>query len=276
MLDFSVDKKLCTKCGLCAADCQMHIINMNGNYPAIASDEEEKCLRCLHCLAVCPCSAVSIAGFVPENSPAATGNLPSAEQMEALITQRRSIRQFKQENVNPEILQKLLDIACYAPTGRNARQVRFTVIDDRMKLAAFRDELMAGIGKMAHGGKLPEGTEFVATLVQAWEEKHIDLIFRDAPHLLIASAPKNVISPLHDGLIALTTFELFAQTLGVGTLWCGLAKFAINDLMPEFCTRLGIPENHVFVFAMAFGLPSVRYARAPRRSPADVYRVENI
>jgi len=54
----------------------MHIINMQNNSPAIVVADEEKCIRCLHCLAVCPSSAVSIAGFAPENSTPVTGNLP--------------------------------------------------------------------------------------------------------------------------------------------------------------------------------------------------------
>ncbi|MFA7232210.1 MAG: nitroreductase family protein [Victivallaceae bacterium] len=276
MLNFIVDKKLCTKCGQCVADCPMHIINMQDNGPAIAAADEEKCIHCLHCLAVCPSSAVSIAGFVPENSLPTTGSLPDAAQMEALITERRSIRQFKPENVDAEILQKLLDVTSYAPTGRNTQQVRFTVIDDCRKLANFRDELMSCLGGMVRNGKLPEGAEFVAALVQTWKEKHIDIIFRDAPHLLIASAPKNVVSPLQDCLIALTTFDLFAQTFGVGTLWCGLVKFAISDLMPEFCGRLGIPDDHIFGYAMAFGLPAVHYKRSAQRAPANIHRVENL
>ena len=74
-------------------------------------------------------------------------------------------------------------------------------------------------------------------------------------------------------MIALSYFELFAQTLGVGTVWDGLAKWAINDLLPEFRTRLGIPDDHVIGYAMAFGKPAVQYARTVQYGPPQVHRV---
>lgn len=274
MLDFEVDPKLCTRCGECVADCPMRIIDMGDGVPEIKTGNEEKCIRCQHCLAVCPAAAISIAGYHPAGSAAVTGDLPDAVRMETLIKERRSIRQYKKEDLPPELLQRLLGAVRYAPTGKNMQQVRLTVVDGRQKLARLREELMAGLGRLVRGGKLPAGMEFVADLVRIWEEKHVDILFRDAPHLLIASGPKTNVSPLADCFIALTTFDLFARTLGVGTLWCGLAKVAISDVAPEFRRSLGIPEDHVVGYAMTFGWPAVQYARTVQRAPAVIHRVD--
>jgi nitroreductase/NAD-dependent dihydropyrimidine dehydrogenase PreA subunit len=270
MLEFSINHETCTKCSQCAADCPARIINLEGGYPSIAAEQEASCYRCQHCLAVCPVGALSILGRRPQQSLPLAGALPAPKQMEALIKGRRSVRRYREENLDPALLQQLLDVACHAPSGMNARQVLFTVVDDRIKLAALRDELMTELSRLAREEAFPEGAEFFSFFVRQWEEERIDFLFRGAPHLLIVSAPRSVVTPVQDCLIALSYFELYARALGVGAVWDGLAKGAINDLLPEFKTRLGIPEDHVVGYAMAFGKPAVHYARTTQLGPAQV------
>jgi nitroreductase/NAD-dependent dihydropyrimidine dehydrogenase PreA subunit len=272
MLDFIVNCQLCTSCGQCAADCPAMIIAMENGCPTIASEKEASCYKCQHCLAICPTGAISILGLKPTGSRPLAGGYPDPDKLETLIKGRRSVRRFKEENLDPVLLQRLLEVAWHAPTGMNTRQVRFTVVDSREKLALLRDEVMTGLKRLVQENALPEGMEFFAGFVQMWEERGIDVIFRGAPHLLIASAPKGVASPLPDCLIALSYFELFAQANGVGTVWDGLAKWAINDLLPETRNRLGIPEDHLIGYTMAFGKPAVRFARTAQHGPALIHR----
>jgi len=68
-------------------------------------------------------------------------------------------------------------------------------------------------------------------------------------------------------------FDLFAQANGVGTVWNGLAKRAINDLLPETRTSPGIPDDQLIGYVMAFGRPAVRYARTVQHGPALIHRV---
>ena len=273
MLEFKINLEACTKCGLCSGDCPAGIIDMDNGSPDIASDKKALCYRCQHCLAVCPTGAVSIFGLKPQDSQLLAGNIPDADKLEIMIKGRRAVRSYKEENLKPKLLLRLLDVACYAPSGMNMRQVRFTVVDDRNKLMQIRDEIMADLSRMLHDGLLPEGMDYFANFVRMWEEHHIDILFRGAPHFLIASAPATVVTPVQDCLIALSYFEIFANSLGVGTVWDGLAKLAINDILPQYRKRLGIPEDHVIGYAMAFGLPAVKYARTTQHGPAQIYRV---
>jgi len=274
MLDFKVNHQTCTKCGQCVADCLATIISMNEDGPFIAPEKEANCYRCQHCLTICQTGSISILGLDPENSLPLTGNFPDATQMELLIKGRRSIRQYMPENLEPELVQRLLDVASHAPTGRNDRQLRFTVVDDRDKLAKLREEVMNGLGRLIQEKSLPEGREFFADIYKAWEDQGIDTLFRGAPHLLLISAPSDTATPVQDCLIAMTTFELFAQTLGVGTVWDGLVKWTICDLLPEFRIRLVIPKNHVIGYAMVFGKPAVHYARTAQRETAQIHRID--
>ena len=273
-LYFRVDADRCTRCGECIADCPAQIIVMQEEGPTIALDKEPSCYRCQHCLAICPTGAVSILGLKAGNSRSLAGWYPDPDKLETLIKGRRSVRRYKPENLEQELLQRLLDVAWHAPTGMNSRDVLFTVVDDREKLAGVRDQVLAGLGRLTREGKLPQGLEFFADFVHLWEEKQVDILFRGAPHLLIASAPRQGACAVPDCLIALSYFELFAQSLGVGTVWNGLAKWAISDLLPETRQRLGIPEEHLIGYVMSFGWPALRFQRTVQRGAANVHRVE--
>ena len=273
MLDFKIQKESCTRCGECVADCPARIIAMaDDGYPFIATEKEGNCYRCQHCLAICPNGSISIFGLDPAESIALTGGYPDPVSLETLIKGRRSVRRYKSENLDPELFQRLLDVAWNAPTGVNSRQVRFTVLDSKEKMAQFRDEVMAGLGKIVKESTLPAGMEYYTNFVKIWEKHHVDLLFRDAPHLLVASAPKRVASPVQDCLIALSYFELFAQANGVGTVWNGLVYKAISDLLPLSRQRLGIPDDHVIGYAMVFGKPDVHFVRTVQHTPALIHR----
>ncbi len=274
MIDFKVNRETCTKCGQCSTECPARIISMESGYPAITQENEANCYQCQHCLSICPTASISILGYNPKNSLSLKGKLPDSDQMELLIKGRRAVRQYQPENLDADVLKKLLDVACYAPTGRNTRQVRFTVVDNRAKLIEIRDEIMAKLVKISRETGFPAGMEFFSSYVQQWEKDGSDFVFRGAPHFVVVSAPRSVVTPVEDCLIALATFEMYAQTIGIGTVWDGLAKFIISDLLPEFKTRLGIPEDHVVGYAMAFGKPAVHFSRTTQHEPAGVHFVK--
>ncbi len=273
MLQFRIDENKCTLCGLCARDCPINIIDMNSGYPCMSAENEAVCLKCQHCLAICPTAALSILGKQPEDSLPLKGAFPDPDRLETLIKGRRSVRWYLDENLEPEILQRLLNVASHAPSGANDREVQFAVIDDKAVMAAFRKEVYTALAKLVEAGNLPDDRAFFDEFVRLWQEEEVDALFLDAPHLLVASAPHTCTSPVPDCLIALSSFELFAQSLGVGTLWAGLAKWAINELVPEFRQRLNIPQNHVIGFAMIFGKPAVQYQRTVEYCAANVVRV---
>ncbi len=273
MLDFRINEQNCIHCGQCVADCTASIISMEqGGYPFIPVEKEARCIACQHCLAICPTASVSIFGLDPANSRSLVGGFPDPDNLEILMKGRRSVRRYKSENLDPELLERLLEVAWHAPTGVNSRQVCFTVLDSKEKVAQLRDEVIAGLAGLVKQNALPQGMEFFANFVQVWEERQTDVIFRGAPHLLIASAPAKVASPMPDCLIALSYFELFAQANGIGTVWNGLAKWAINDLVPETRHLLGISDDHVIGYVMAFGKPAVHYFRTVQHAPALINR----
>jgi nitroreductase/NAD-dependent dihydropyrimidine dehydrogenase PreA subunit len=270
MLDFVIDESRCIQCGECAADCPVRIIDVSQGLPRISQQRQGLCIRCQHCLAVCPTAALSIFGVNPDES--AETLPPSPDGLENLIKSRRSVRRYRPEAVERVVLDRLMDAVAYAPTGKNERKVRFTLVDDPEVMARIRVLTMEGIRRAVDEDGLPDGMEFFAKFLSAWDQGR-DIIFREAPHMLIASSPREATSGEADPFIALSYFELMAASLGLGTVWCGYARWALQSVVPELGRRLGIPTDHRSMYAVMFGWPAVRYARAVQREVQGLHRV---
>ena len=268
--DFTLDSQACIGCGLCAGDCLPGALHMQDGRPVLAAPE--RCMRCLHCLAVCPVGAVSMLGHSPQASQPLTG-WPTPDSLEQLIKGRRSARQYRQENVAPPLLRRLLDVADHAPTGVCARQLHVAVIDDMAVLAALREEVYTRLEALTTQGQLPDNPRihYFAAAARLWKEGN-DMIFRSAPHAVIVSNAKDAPCKEQDPLIYLSYFELMAQSLGLGTVWCGLLYWVLQ-LMPDLVPRLGIPDSHEVGYAMLLGYPALQYQRTVERGPADIHRV---
>lgn len=273
MLNFKVDESLCTKCGLCSGECPVGIISMD-EFPTISSENEIQCFKCQHCLAICPTGALSILDKDPKNSIKNSRKLPDPLAMSELIKTRRSVRKYKKEGLDKNLIQELLETSSYAPTGHNGNNVHFTVVSDVETMHKLRDMTYASIKQAGESGALDPNFGFIYEFQKQWEGKGVDVVFRDAPHLVIASVPKSSVSPLPDGLIALSYFELLANAHGIGTLWNGMIKWAINDIDPELRKTIGIPDDHLIAYVMLFGKPAVKYARSIQSDGIHIKEVQ--
>lgn len=266
MIDFKVDSTKCIRCSQCVNDCPVNIIGMDEGIPFIKEGKEEECVKCQHCLAICPKEAVSILGKLPENSIKLNGNFPKFSALEILVKGRRSVRRYKDENVDKDILSKLLSSALHAPTGVNIMETNFFVVDDKDVMQSVRLAVYNGIAECVKKNSLPIGMEFYKDFIEEWETQGIDNIFRHAPHMLIATSDETKShTPHEDSIIALSYFELLAASAGLGTVWCGLARWAINTVLDDMKKRLGIPDNHSIGYVMMFGKPAIKYFRTVQR-----------
>ena len=277
MLNFKVNEDRCIKCGKCVAECPPHCIIMEqDDFPNIPA--EETCMRCQHCLAICPTAALSILGVDPDKSLELKYSLPTARSMETLIKGRRSTRRYKKQVIEPEILQKLLETAWHAPTASNSQSVLFTATMNIEATESLRNEIFAKLGKMLDGRNPEEDTllyQYARKSYELYSEQGVDIVLGGAPHILITSAPKVSPAPMEDCIIAMTTFELLAQSMGVGTVWSGILNWCITDFFPELATKLGVPDDHKIAYCMSFGKPAVQYSRTVQRGPAGMNMVNS-
>ncbi len=271
-LQLIIDQEACIQCSACVKDCPYEILELSPDFPAVIADKADQCIQCQHCLAVCPTGALSILGFDPQDSLPLKGQLPTPEQMDILIRGRRSVRRYKSTPLESSVIDTMMATIAHAPTGVNRRECLFTVVEEKAVMEKIANETIAGIRKKADTETLPKGLEFFAGIVRAWD-KGKDVLFRKAPHMLIISVPKTGPAPGADPIIAFSYFELLAASMNIGTLWDGLAKWAITDIVPEMQKKIGIPEDHQIGYVMLFGKPAVKYFRTVQRDKANIRRV---
>ncbi|MFH1477392.1 MAG: nitroreductase family protein [Verrucomicrobiota bacterium] len=273
MLQFTVNEKLCTRCGLCAADCPTRIIVQAGKaLPSIRPDQEALCLQCQHCLAICTTAAISILGKNPANSlPLAADSFPAFDQMARFVRGRRSIRQYKDENADPALINQLLAVLANVPTGVNNRRLTFAVIDDRTVMHRLREKVLAALAALGKAGRIPERFKYLLEAPPAYYEHKVDIIFRGAPHALVVSAPADAPCPGEDVALTLAYFELLAQSAGLGTVWWGMFKMFL-ELLPDMKALFGLPPRHRYYYGMLFGIPAIHYPRTVQRDDAAIVK----
>ena len=133
----NIDMEKCNKDGFCAKECPSAIIRIEGEegYPEIRSKDEKACLICGHCVAVCPSGALSHSHIPIETCPPVKKEYRIDEERAIqFLRSRRSIRRFKDKAVEKEKIQKLIEIARYAPTAGNTQLVEWSVLTDRDRI----------------------------------------------------------------------------------------------------------------------------------------------
>lgn len=273
MTNFKIDEGLCIKCGLCAKACIAGIISVD-EFPTITN--EERCIRCQHCMLVCPTKALSIFNINPNDLDELKGNLPGHKEVETLIKGRRSIRLYKKEALDSELIKELIDVAWHAPTGTNSQKVLVTLVEDIKITNDLRDEVYKRLSEALTDKEIANKPEmqYLGWASKMRTKTGADILFRGAPHLVITSAPKTSACPVADTHIFLSYFELYAQSRNIGTLWNGMLKWAFDSVFPDMKKKLGIPEDHLLGYVMSFGKPDITYQRTVKRTPAKVNYVK--
>lgn len=272
MLQFSVNEETCIKCGECAADCPYSIIEMDQGYPRVNPEKEGQCIECQHCFAICKPGALSVFGLDPADSIPLKGNYPDPARLETLMLGRRSTRRYRDEPVDRALIDRIMEVVRNAPTGVNSRSTHFTLVEDSAAMKALVEATYEGLRGKIEAEALPPGLEFFGGILNAWDNG-VDILYRGAPHFLVVSAPDDGPSGSTDCIIAMSYFELLANSHGLGTLWDGLAKWALTAIAPEVATMLEIPEGHSIGYMMAFGKPAVKYHRTVQRPGGMVNKI---
>ncbi len=268
MKTISIDKEKCTHCGLCINDCLSGCIAFdNENYPQMI--DETRCISCQHCLAICPVGALSFCGKKPENSEEVEYN-----DIFSLIKSRRSVRQYKNEEISNEKMSKLKDMLNYVPTGCNSHSLHFSIVEEKSAMDIIRKRvnelLVKTLSYKAISPLVNKFSRYKDALLNGE-----DVIFRGAPHMIVASSPLSAPCAAVDPVIALSYFELCAQNLGVGTCWCGFGEVCLK-FFPEICDMLEIPSGYKPVYVMLFGPPAVKYRRTIQPEPYKIAEIKEI
>ena len=242
------------------------------SYPELVPGGEQLCNLCGHCVAICPHGALSHTQIPLADCPPLHKELViSEEQAVQFLRSRRSIRFFKDRSVEKETIQKLIEIARYAPTANNAQLVEWQVFTEKNKIKELAGLTVDWMRAILRKDPQPAYAPYLPMIVAAWDAG-VDVVLRDAPVLLVASAPKENASGMVDVSLALSYMELAATAMGLGTCWAGLVQGALLST-PQLKTEMGIPAGHTHHYPMMLGYPKPKYFRLPeRRAPKITWR----
>ena len=100
-ITFSYDR--CNSCGLCVKVCKDFSLKMENNLPVVSENPVFGCMACGQCMAVCPTKAIQVTGREISADDlidlSEITNKPSYDQLRNLMISRRSIRDFKNQEI---------------------------------------------------------------------------------------------------------------------------------------------------------------------------------
>ena len=149
---------------------------------------------------------------------------------------RRSIRRFKNKAVPDEALEKCIDAARLAPSGRNQQVLEYIVIND-VKMLPGIFENIGGSAKLPpdKGGPRPEQAPKAYTIVLINKTREGDANRRRVTWVDVGLAAENIM---------LTAFEQ-----GIGC--CPILMFNEADIK----LLLGIPDSYDIALVITMGYP---------------------
>lgn len=193
------------------------------------------------------------------------------------VKHRRSIRAFKQESVNKDIVEKILEISTYSPSATNSQPWEFTVIAgevlDKIRQAHI-EMLKSDVASCLdfHFDTYPKDSIYQKRQVDLgmqifslmgiqrgdkkkrawWREKGFR--YFDAPVAIIVSMDKLIsgqVTPWIDIGCITQTLCLVAESFGLGTC-IAYQGAGYPDILRKYA---GIPESKVIIVSIALGVP---------------------
>lgn len=283
----SIDNTTCNKCGLCSKICPIRVFDFRkGEIPGIQNTDE--CVLCGQCLCACPTNSITHSGFDKSNfKNINNGQSFNADFVFSILTQRRSLRNYKKEIPTIALLTKVVEIAGYAPSSPHhrvgwIRNATIAVGHENMKIVAeitseYMENMIKMLGSwyMKWAAKYDDRAKAALGIIPSFKEalkeykQGNNLITYNAPAAIFLHAPIKSSTPQIDCDAACLQIQLYAEANGLGTCWNGLLQGAASgDYIKGFKKLekfLKIPAGHKCYAAMTIGFPSVKLHSIPER-----------
>lgn len=263
----------CINCRRCIKVCPSKIFTdkPDGSGPAI--ENEQSCIKCGHCAAVCAVGAVKHNLFPQEKIHKADySQMPSPEQVMLLCKVRRTNRSFTDKPVPQEHIDMILEAAHRAPTASNLQDIGFVVITSTQKIRQIQKFVIDVFGSMVKKLENPLLKPLLKRVVgpvyryvpvfyrmKKQYEQGGDLVLRGAPAVLFIHAPKSSRFADADANLAYQNASLMAESLGISQMYTGFVCTAIKMGKGRLEKMLGLPSDRAIKAGMAFGIPEFRY-----------------
>jgi len=252
----------CEGCGLCARICHEHCITLvNGTIRV----DYEVCSTCSQCAAICPRGAISW----QQVSPVAynRSRLPSAEQLDELFKERRTIRFFTKEKLDRQLLQEIIAYGAYAPT--HSFSLRAIVVDDEEIIDELDRILLESISRLYNVVYRPRFVSHLARLINMSDEYlrakpkiesalERGYSFNHPAAMIFVVGDKRIPLSEASAQYALSNMIYYAQAKGLGScLWGNGPIFISRNRTAR--TLLGLQKRERIFGSLLIGVPDVKF-----------------
>lgn len=150
------------------------------------------------------------------------------ESLHDLLINRRSIRRYTDQPLDPEQVKLILEAALMAPTSKSSRAWEFVVVED--------NDMLLRLSQCKPAGAMP---------------------IEKASLAIVVAVDSTATDPwIEDGSVAAAFMQLQAADLGLGSCWIQVrGRFAADGTPSEEYIQesLGMPENMNIVCILTFG-----------------------
>lgn len=180
-------------------------------------------------------------------------------QYSDLLKNRRAIRDFTTEKVEPNLIQEILHETCMAPSAMNMQPWRFIIIQDQAVIKRISDESKKNLLKRIENDLNNPLSRYKTRL----SDPNFN-VFYNAPCLvLIVSNISNEYVRYDLGLAA--SYFMFAATVrNLGTCWIGLGA-NIED--PALRAEIGLSADYDKIVPLILGHPKQILPMSIRNEP---------
>lgn len=275
MISISIDKASCINCQRCVRICTSRIFFAEED-KNVTLRNQELCIECGHCLAICPKDAISHSSFAKNRLHGINKEiLPSADQILELMRSRRSNRAFSStKEIAQEHLDKILEAAERAPTASNSQNVSFIVIKDKKIIEQISKYTIDSFCALANILDFPLVRLFVkpfkpgiykfipkARMLKKELDSGKDYILRGAKAVIFFTAPKQSMFAIEDANLAYQNASLVASSLSVAHFYTGFVEMAFKIKPKPLLKILSLDRNTLVCAGMALAMEDFEFGK---------------
>ena len=177
------------------------------------------------------------------------------------IRERRSIRKFKEQQIETEARDMILEAATWAPSGGNSQSWLFTVIQSKEKLLHLND-----LVREAFQHWVPDDNYPAKHAVKGKSSQEGYSFYYHAPTLVVLSNRPHYENAMADCSLALENMFITAQSLGLGSCYINQLHWLRHDpKVRAYLGEMGIPAEHTICSSAAIGYIAAETPPSPRK-----------
>lgn len=174
------------------------------------------------------------------------------DQFEQLLIWRRDVRRFLRDPIDPALVEKLLAMACLAPSVGNAQPWRFVTVDDPARREAVRENFVACNADALNDYSGDRAKMYASLKLSGMDDApvHVAVFSDHETPAGLGLGRKTMPETLDYSVVsAIHTLWLAARIHGLGVGWVSIVE-------PQTVrTILDVPESWTLVAYLCIGKP---------------------